>query len=83
MANDGNSSSLINLHVIGSTFTNHRDSGLFIEEIRNSIVEQSTFSGNGRDFALFKVYSATGFLVENLVIRDNVSTSPAAVSIYL
>lgn len=83
-ANDGGTSTLNDLHISGSTFTNHSDTAVFAEEITNSLIEDSSFEDNRRDFSLFKAYGGAGAEVKNLTIRGNtfVNSRDASVQIY-
>ncbi len=82
-ANDGNTSTLNDLHVDDSSFTGVTFAAIYVEEIRNSIIENSTFSGNGRGILLFKAYTGSGVDVENVTIRGNDFTGGANASLQL
>lgn len=71
-ANDGNSSRLIGLTVSNSSFTSNTSFGIYAEEMRDSTIEDSTFTGNGTAFLIFKNYANVAALaVANVTIQRN------------
>lgn len=70
-ANDGNTSHLSGLEVRNSTFRDQADSGIFAEEMRESVVEGNDFIDNYRAITLFKNYAASGADFGDILIRDN------------
>lgn len=73
-ANDDGTGHLRDLHVDDSTFTDDIV-GVYAEEIRDSLIENSTFTGVGVGFNVFKAYETAGFDVENIVIQNNTFTN--------
>lgn len=69
-ANDNGTSTLRNLHVNNSTFTDDTV-GVYAEEIQDSMIENSTFTRVGVGFNLFKAYESAGVDVKNITIQDN------------
>jgi FlgD Ig-like domain/Right handed beta helix region len=70
-ANDGGTSTLRNLHIDDCTFTKSSDTAIYAEEIRDSIVENSTFTENNRGITIFKAYTSAGVDIENVTIQGN------------
>lgn len=70
-ANDGNSSRLSGLTIQHSTFTNNTNYGIYAEELRNAVIEDSSFSGGSTGIGLFKFYSSNGVAMSNIAIRRN------------
>lgn len=70
-ANDGNTSKLAGLAVSDCVFTGNSFAAIYVEEIRDSSIEDSTFTGNGRGLLLYKAYTGSGTPVSNLAIRRN------------
>ncbi len=73
-----------NLHVKDNcTFQNNDFEGIFAHEISDSIIENSSFSGNKRDFYINKFADGTSNVINNVVIRGNTFTNAIAQSIWL
>jgi len=71
-ANDGNSSRLIGLAVSDSSFTSNSSFGIYAEEMRDSTIEDSTFTSNGTAIIIFKNYAnAAALPVSNVTIQRN------------
>jgi hypothetical protein len=71
-ANDGNTSQLNDLNVSESSFVNNTSTAaIYAEEIRNSVIEDSTFTTNQRGILVFKFFTGSGVPVENVTIRNN------------
>ena len=70
-ANDGNSSTLANLLVDGCTFTNVVSYAIYAEEMRDSSIEDSIFTGGASGIGLLKFYASSGFAMSNIGIRRN------------
>ena len=68
-ANDGSTGIVRNLHVDDCTFTDSGFAALYMEEAQDVLVENSVFSGNARDFYIWKAYSVAP--VSNVVVRHN------------
>ena len=74
-ANDGGTSSLRDLQASGNTFSNMGNAGIYAEEIRDSVIENNTFTGNAIGIYILKWYTAAGVLVENVQIAGNTFTN--------
>lgn len=85
-ANDGNTSQLAHLTVHRSVFRNNGNSGIFAEELRESVIENNTFTDNYRAIFFFKNYASSGADFGDIVIRDNdfidAATSTIIVYVY-
>jgi hypothetical protein len=81
-ANENSTSKLSNLTVSQSTFTND-GFAIYAEEIRDSVIEDSTFTGNSRGVLLFKGYAASGVDVANVTIRNNTFSDSTAAAVQL
>ena len=79
----GNGGTVKNLHVVDSTFTNNVYSGLFVQEAVDVVIEESTFSGNGRGFQLEDHYVSPGAASGNILIQNNSFTDQRQPSVQL
>ncbi|HEV7734644.1 MAG TPA: right-handed parallel beta-helix repeat-containing protein [Candidatus Binatia bacterium] len=70
-ANDGNVSKLTGLTVQNSTFTNQVNYGLYLEEVRDALIEANEFTGGAVGIGVLKFYTSNGVAVSNVVIRQN------------
>ncbi|RMG61327.1 MAG: hypothetical protein D6722_19810, partial [Bacteroidetes bacterium] len=80
-ANDGSTGKINDLFVDQSVFTNNSFAGVYGEEMTNVIVQQSTFTGNGRGFYLFKAYNTAGVDAANITVQGNTFTHSSAASV--
>ena len=75
VANDGNTSKFSGLTVQNSSFTNvggaSQTYAVYAEELRDAVIEDSTFSGGRAGVGLLKFYSSNGVAVSNITIRGN------------
>lgn len=71
-ANDGATSTLSGLAISNSTFSNHTSGyGIYLEEIRDSTIADSMFSGGDNHIGILKFYSTNMTPVANVAIRGN------------
>lgn len=70
-ANDGNLSTLTGLTVTGCTFTNQVNYSIYVEELRDSAIEDNTFVGGTTAIGVLKFYSSNGLGISNVGIRRN------------
>lgn len=71
-ANDGFSSKLRNLQVDDCDFLNTTGTAaIFVNELRDSVIEDSTFQGNQRGLLLFKFFATSGVEISNVTIQRN------------
>jgi len=70
-ANDGNTSRLSGMEISGSTFTGNTSYAIYVEELRDSTIENSTFTSNGVAFLLLKIYSTSGVAASDITIQGN------------
>ena len=71
-ANDGNTSRLSGLIVDASTFTNNSGYAIYVEEIRDSKIDGSFFTDNGKGIQVNKIYANPAALpVANVLIQRN------------
>lgn len=70
-ANDGATSTLTNLAVDDCTFTSNVNYGIYAEEMRDSTIENSSFSGGANGLIIIKFYSSNGQPISNVTIRGN------------
>jgi hypothetical protein len=71
-ANDGSTSQLNDLQVDDCDFINNTSTAaVYAEEIRNSTIQNSTFTTNQRGVLIFKAYEGSGVPVENVTIQNN------------
>ncbi len=71
VANDGNTSKLSNLSISNSTFKNQISYGIYAEEMRDSTIQDSTFTSTGVGIGIFKFYSGNATAISNLTIQRN------------
>ncbi len=69
VANDGNSSKFSGLTIQNSTFTNNTNYSIYAEEMRDCLIEDSTFTGGSTGIGLFKFYSSNATAMSNITIR--------------
>lgn len=69
-ANDGSTSTMKDLEVKDSSFTNHSSIALYFEEIQDALIEGNQFTNNRRDIQILKWYQA-GVPISNVVIQKN------------
>jgi len=72
VANDNNTSRFSGLTIDESTFTNVANYAIYAEELRDAVIEDSTFTGGGSSIGLLKFYGSNGQAVSNVAIRRNV-----------
>jgi len=70
-ANDGNASRLSGLAISDSTFEDVNFYGIYVEELRDSTIETSTFDNVGTGFLLLKNYNGSGVAAGNITIEGN------------
>lgn len=70
-ANDGNTSTLRNLQVADSTFTNQTLYAIYVEELRDATIADSVFVNNRVAFQLLKLYTGSGVAAANITIERN------------
>ncbi len=70
-ANDGSTSRLSNVTVSGCTFSNNVNYGIYVEELRDAVIEDSSFIGGSVGMGILKFYSSNGVAVANIAIRRN------------
>lgn len=70
-ANDGNASRLSGLEVSDCTFTNIPSYAIYVEELRDSTIELSTFTSVGVGIQLLKLYNSSGVGAANITIQGN------------
>ncbi len=70
-ANDGNSSTFTGLSITGSTFTNNTNYAIYVEELRDAAIEDSTFTGGLTAIGVLKFYASNGQGISNVAIRRN------------
>ncbi|MCC6766476.1 MAG: right-handed parallel beta-helix repeat-containing protein [Deltaproteobacteria bacterium] len=71
VANDNNTSKFSGLTIQNSTFTNNVNWAIYAEEMRDALIEDSTFTGGGTAIGLFKFYGSSGVAMSNITIREN------------
>lgn len=71
VANDGNTSTLTGLTIDDCAFINNSDYGVYAEEMSGAVVENSTFTGGGTGFFIFKFYASNATPISNVTIRNN------------
>lgn len=75
VANDNSTSRFSGLTVQNSTFTNVGTSGnsyvVYAEELRDAVIEDSTFTGGRSGIGLLKFYATSGVAASNIVVRRN------------
>ncbi|MCC6850278.1 MAG: hypothetical protein IT294_17440 [Deltaproteobacteria bacterium] len=78
VANDGNTSKFSGLTIQNSSFTNIGSGvnqyAIYAEEMRDVVIEDSTFSGGRSGIGLLKFYASNGVAVSNIAIRRNAFT---------
>ncbi|MDX2169815.1 MAG: right-handed parallel beta-helix repeat-containing protein [Deltaproteobacteria bacterium] len=80
VANDGNSSELRNLTISTTTFSNNSAYAIYAEEMRESVIEDSTFTNNKVGIGLLKFYAAA-LAMGDVTIRRNTFTQTAGSAI--
>lgn len=70
-ANDGSTSTLRNLHISDSTFTNQSLYAIYVEELRDATIADSVFVDNRVAFQLLKLYTGSGVAAANITIERN------------
>jgi hypothetical protein len=70
-ANDGNSSTLSGVTITGSTFTNQVNYSIYVEELRDALIEDNTFVGGTTAIGILKFYASNGQAISNVTIRRN------------
>lgn len=81
-SNDGGSSKLSGLTVSNCNFQNTTGTAaIYAEELRDSVIEDSTFTGNARGILIFKFYATSGVNVGNLKIQRNQFTDSVNASV--
>lgn len=78
VANDGNTSKFSGLTIQTSTFTNvggaAQTYAIYAEELRDAVIEDSTFTGGRNGIGLLKFYGTSGVAAANITIRRNAFT---------
>jgi hypothetical protein len=82
-ANDGSTGYVRNLTVTNSTFENNAFAGVYGEELQNVLIQNSTFTGNGRGFYLFKAYDNAGIDAGDITIQGNVFADSTAATVLI
>ena len=72
VANDGNTSKFSGLTVQNSTFSNQAFYGIYAEEMRDAVIEDSAFTGGSVGVGVFKFYTSNATAISNITIRRNV-----------
>lgn len=81
-ANDGGSSKLSGLTVDACLFQNTTGTAaIYAEELRDAVIEDSTFTGNARGILIFKFYATSGVGVSNVKIQRNQFTNSTSASV--
>ncbi len=70
-ANDNNTSRLSGLTVQNTTFTNPTNYAMYLEEVRDALIEDSIFTGGSVGIGVLKFYASNGVAISNVTIRDN------------
>ncbi len=70
-ANDGNTSKLANLAIGTCTFTNNTNYAIYAEEMVDSTIANSTFTGGATAISLLKFYSSNATPMSNIDISGN------------
>jgi hypothetical protein len=75
VANDNNTSRFSGLTVQNSTFTNvgggSNTFAIYAEELRDAVIQDSTFTGGRSGIGLLKFYGSNGVAASNITIRRN------------
>lgn len=82
-ANDGSTSTLTGLAIAGSTFTSNVNYAIYAEEMTQSTIEDSTFTGGGNGILIIKFYSSNATPVSDIGIRRNAISGMVGTSIEL
>ncbi len=75
VANDNSTSRFSGLTVQNTTFTNVGSAAnsytIYAEELRDAVIEDSTFTGGRSGIGLLKFYATSGVAASNIVVRRN------------
>jgi uncharacterized repeat protein (TIGR01451 family) len=82
-ANDGATSTLRDLQATGNTFTNLSLAGLFVEELRDSLIASNQFTGNYTGIIIDKRYVNSGTDVSNVEISGNTFTNNTGRAVFM
>lgn len=70
-ANDNGTSKLIGLTIDECTFTGNTQWGIYSEEMRDAVIEDSVFTNNRVAILLWKNYTSSGVAASNITIQRN------------
>ena len=82
-ANDGATSTLRDLQATGNTFTNLSLSGIFVEELRDSLISLNQFTGNYTGIIIDKRYVNSGTDVSSVEISGNTFTNNTGRAVFM
>lgn len=82
-ANDGATSTLRDLQATGNTFTNLSLGGIFVEELRDSLIASNQFTGNYTGIIIDKRYVNSGTDVSNVEISGNTFTNNTGRAVFM
>ncbi len=69
--NDGSNGKLENLRVVNANFSNNATVAMQLQELSGGLIEETTFSGNGKGIVLDKQFTSSNQSAGNIVIRQN------------
>ena len=82
-ASDGNPGNMRDVHVDNSIFDNNGFAGIYGEEMRDMLVENSTFGNEARGFLLFDFYTASGTVTGPITFQNNTFTDHKAAALQI